>query len=340
MDKAHDICILLDTSRITQVTQQRALLVKSLTLLTFTVELGKSDNRNVEVLGQSLQRLAHSSHLLLSAVEIRTAGRHELQVVNHDHLHVMLTDQTPGLGTQFEDAQTARIIQIDRRIIHGLHPGIQLCPLIGFELSVPQFLTTYLAHITHETPHELCVRHFQREHGDGLAHVDGHLLHHAQYKSRLTHGRTCGDDDQVTVLPAARHLVDTLKSAAQSAETICTRSRLGNHVHHLTDVGIDLLCRLLHVVLREVEDRHLCLVEQVRHVLRLVKSFGQDGAGKGDHLSGQVFLLHDLGTIDDVCRTRHAVGQCHDIGRSARLLQFTLLLQVVRDGKHIDRFLL
>ena len=105
MDEAHDVGILLDGAALTQVAQLRAAahLVVDRARLDRAVELRKRDDGNVEFLGQALERARDVAHLLLTAAELGSRRVHQLQIVDDDDAHVVLTHQAARFGLELED---------------------------------------------------------------------------------------------------------------------------------------------------------------------------------------------------------------------------------------------
>ena len=112
----HHIGILLDGSWLTQVTQLRTLTFQSLTTFHTTIELWQCQNRNVEFLSQTLQWTGDRRYFLLTGRETHAIGIHQLQIVNHDHLHTMLTHQPTCFRTQFKNREAWCVIHIERCI--------------------------------------------------------------------------------------------------------------------------------------------------------------------------------------------------------------------------------
>ncbi len=78
------------------------------------VELRQADHRNVQLAGDRFDRARDFADLLLPV--FRAGIVHELHVVDHDALDVVLQLQPPGLGPQFQRRQARRIVHPDRRL--------------------------------------------------------------------------------------------------------------------------------------------------------------------------------------------------------------------------------
>ena len=201
MDEAHHIGILFDGTRLAEVGQLGTLSF-ALASLDTTVQLRQCDDRDVEFLGQSFQRTRNGRNFLFARTELHTSGRHQLQVVDHNDLHAMFAHQSAGFRTKFEYRQTRGVVHIDGGTLQLGDASGQFGPLIGGQPTALHLLARDFADVLQQSVHELKVTHFQTEHTDGDVVVHRHVLHHRKHQRRLAHGRTCGDDYQVGVLPA------------------------------------------------------------------------------------------------------------------------------------------
>ena len=142
VDEAHDVGILLDSARLTQVAQLRALaqLVVGGTRFDAAVELRQGDDGDVQLLGQLLEVTRNGDHLLLAAAELHTGGVHQLQVVDNDDFHAMFAHQAASLGPELKDGQRRRVVDEQRRGAQAARAGHQVFPLGLGELSALDFL--------------------------------------------------------------------------------------------------------------------------------------------------------------------------------------------------------
>ena len=79
--------------------------------------------------------------------------------------------------------------------------------------------------------------------------VCGNILGHRQGKRGLTHGGSSGDDDEVGILPAARHVVEFVIAGRDTRQSVGIGSGSLNDLQGLIDDRIDLGVVLLHVPL-------------------------------------------------------------------------------------------
>lgn len=95
MNETHDVGILLYGAALTQVAQLRPLAVGS--GFDRTVELRQCHDRNIQLLGQLLQRPRNHADLLLAAAELHARRIHQLQIVDYDELDFLFTHKPAGL---------------------------------------------------------------------------------------------------------------------------------------------------------------------------------------------------------------------------------------------------
>ena len=176
MHEQHHIRILLNGTRFTKVAQLRSFTIVGISVFHTTVQLRECQDGNVQFLGQTLQRTTDGAHLFLSTTELGTVGIHQLQVVDHDHLHTLLSYQSSGLRTQLEDTHTRRIININRCTLQLTDIAVETFPLFFVQLTVQDLLTGDLANVRHQTVHQLHVVHFQREETDRILIVNRDIL--------------------------------------------------------------------------------------------------------------------------------------------------------------------
>ena len=175
-----------------------------------TVQLRKGDDRDVQLLGDGFERARDERHLLLAVASLgglRAAG-HQLQVVDHDDLDVVMYFQTARLRAELEDRQRRRVVDEEFGASQRLGGRFEVAPLFGREPSQFEIVARYARLGHHQTHHELVRRHFAREEGDRLLVVDRHVARHGECEGRLTHRGAGGDDDQIRRLPAHRHAVE------------------------------------------------------------------------------------------------------------------------------------
>ena len=118
-------------------------------------------------------------------------------------------------------------------------------------------------------------------------------------------------------------------------QSVLIGSSLLNDINGSLDDGVNLGVVLLHVLLREFEERPLRLLHQIVDVDGLVESLGLHKTGVGNQLTGKKLLRHHTGMILDISRGSHERRQFGDVSRSADILQIALFRQLFGDGPHI-----
>ena len=304
VNKAHNVGVLLDGTRLTEVGELRTLAVGA--VFNATVKLRQRNHRNGKLLGKLLERARNGAHLLLTAAKLHSAGIHKLQIVDDNHLYVVLAHKAASLRTQFKHRERRSVVDIERSRIELLYAPHELVPLQARELSALDFLTLNLTHVADKAVHELKVRHLKREHGNGYIVVHRHILSHREHERGLTHGRTRSNDDEVAWLPARSHLVEVVEACFESAKSALAVRCVLNLLDCLADYGVDLRHVLLHIVLRNLEELTLSLLKQVVNVVRLVERFLEHSRAEADKLAGKILLRHNAGVIFHIGSRRHA----------------------------------
>ena len=216
VDEAHDVGILLDGARLTQVAELGAFAVGA--VFDAAIELRQGDDGDVELFGQLLERARNHGHFLLSRTELHAAGVHELEVVDDNHLDVVLTGEAHGFGAQFEDGERGGVVDVEGSAVQGLDARHELVPLQGRKLAAFDFGAFEFADVGDEAVDELYIAHLEREERDGCVVGDGHILSHGEDEGGLTHGGTDGDDDEVGILPAAGDFVEFVVAGLEARE--------------------------------------------------------------------------------------------------------------------------
>src|SRR3954451_23803009 len=172
VDEHHEVGVLLDLPRFAQVREQR-LLVRP--RLDATRELRHGDNRHLQLARQHLEPAADLADLLDAAVGA-VLGAHELQVVDDHEAELVARVEAARLGTQVEDAEVARVVDVERRrgeLLGGLD---DLRPAVGADAPLPEVVAVPLRLRGEEALRELGLGHLERELGDRLAVIDGRVL--------------------------------------------------------------------------------------------------------------------------------------------------------------------
>src|SRR5699024_10792828 len=106
MKQHNHIGILLNRTRLTQITDRRHLV---LPLLRTTIQLRQRNNGNLKLLRQQLQRTRELRYLLLTTLDTLTT-RHELQIVDDDKLEPHPLLETTTLRTNLNKRHIRTVV--------------------------------------------------------------------------------------------------------------------------------------------------------------------------------------------------------------------------------------
>ena len=219
MDKCHDISVLLDCTRLTKVAQLRSFVTS--TKLGLATQLRQRNDRHVQFLGNRLQRTRNGRHLLLTvALGTRLARGHQLQVVDHDQLNIVVHFQSSSLRTELKDRQCRCVVNVERRRAQRLGRNLQMSPLFGRQFATLDRCAVQSRLGDNQSLHQLFGAHFQREKGYGTLVIDRDVARHRKHKCRLTHRRSRRQNHQIRGLPTERFAVDTDESRRNTTERI------------------------------------------------------------------------------------------------------------------------
>ena len=85
--------------------------------------------------------------------------------------------------------------------------------MTGFEFSLRNFSLG-----AQQTAGHFFGRHFQRKHTDGQTLIAADVQRDIQSKSGFTHGRTTGDDDELTLMHTACHAVQIREAGTDTRD--------------------------------------------------------------------------------------------------------------------------
>ena len=108
-EQADEIGVLLDAARFAQVAQARPAFAVAGAVFRISIELCRDDDRDVQLLGESLDAGGDFRDFDLPIVLPAPRGRaQQLQVIDHDQFDVVLRLEPARLGAQLENVQTRR----------------------------------------------------------------------------------------------------------------------------------------------------------------------------------------------------------------------------------------
>src|SRR5690349_14192133 len=159
VDETHDVRVLLDRARFSQVRELGAPVLAT-ALLGRARELGERDDGHIELLGQGLERPRDERNLLLPALRIRRT-LHHLQVIDHHHPHVVLRLEPSRLRAHRERREHGGIVDPDRRRAEQARGPRQLGVVVIAQLAAPQALRVHQPLGAQQPLHQLLLRHFE-----------------------------------------------------------------------------------------------------------------------------------------------------------------------------------
>jgi hypothetical protein len=158
-----------------------------------------------------------------------------------------------------------------------------------------------------------------------------------EHEARLPHRRPGRDDHQIAALQAARHLVEIDKARRHAGDQpllleqlLDLRKAFLHQIAHRHEAG-------LQTVVGNGEDRRLGFVkDDVGFLIGLV-GVGEDLVGGVDQIAESALLLDDLRVVLDVGRTRDAIGERGDIGRTADVIELPRPGELLFQRDEVDR---
>ena len=155
-----------------------------------------------------------------------------------------------AFGTQFRNADAWRVINNQGRLSYDSGTLDQSLPFLVIHLPRTQLLGIHIGFHGKHTVHKLFLAHLQAEDSQSKIFPERHMMSDIQLKSRLPHGRTGRDQDQVRGLHPRRTVVKIQKSRGNSRDTsLILRGEL-NLVHcvhdYLSDRHISIGASSLH----------------------------------------------------------------------------------------------
>ncbi len=164
IDEPDHVGVLLDRARFPQVRELRPLV---LALLDLAAELGESDDRNAELLGERLEAAADLRDLV-DAVVVAAPPRalEELEIVDDDEADAALPLEPAGAGAERRDGEARRVVDIERQAFElGRGPG-EVAEILLADLAHAQILGADPGLLGEDSGGELVGRHLQAEEGD------------------------------------------------------------------------------------------------------------------------------------------------------------------------------
>ena len=194
VDEHDDVRVLLDGARFTEIGKLRLLGLN-------TTELRKRDNGNVELLRHNFEIARDGRDFLLTVLRTREFGipaRHQLDIVDHDHVHAPRhRAQTAAFGQNLSRGHPGRIVDINFALFELVARQHELFPFRRGELSGQSLGHADVSIRTEQSLYDLNARHFQREHGADLVFAERRMLDEVHGERSFSHTGTGGEDDEI-----------------------------------------------------------------------------------------------------------------------------------------------
>ena len=169
--------------------------------------------------------------------------------------------------------------------------------------------------------------------------IYGNILGQTQCKGGLTHGRSAGNNHQVALLPAARHLVKLRISRRNTRQTAWVGRCFLKNIYCLLNDRINLRVILLYVLLRDFKKTTFGFLHQQIDVNRIIEGLFFNSAGKLYQLSGKVLLGKNVSMIFYIGRRGYTVADFKQIAWSADIINGAFRFQLLCHGHNINRTL-
>ena len=156
-------------------------------LLGPAVELAHRDDRDLELLGQQLQRARQLGDLLLAVLGLLVAA-HQLQVVDDDELQVVALAQPAGLGPDLHHREVRGVVDVQRRLGDLAHAPRQAAPVVVGHRAGAHVVQRH-ARLGRQQAHgDLGLAHLEREDRRGQAVLDRRRARDVQPQRRVVGG--------------------------------------------------------------------------------------------------------------------------------------------------------
>ena len=248
----------------------------------------------------------------------------------------MLGLQAAALRTQLEDVQAWRVVDEERRLAQLATTRVQLLVFVFLQVALPEFVAVDFRFRRDQTLHKLHRRHLQAEHGHRNVVVHRHVAGHRQHEGRLAHAGTCREHNHVRPLPTARDFVQVVESRRHPTHAVLVVPSGLDVVQRLTHDGAHALVALADVAFRHLKQLRLRLVQQVKHVRRLVVRLLNDRVGHPNQFPLDVLLRDDAGVEFHVGAARHTGRQRRHAVAAAEHVQFPFLAQLLGDREQVN----
>src|SRR5947207_5515126 len=157
VDENHDVGILLDRTRLTQVPELRR---TTPMLLRRAAELGKRQHRNAQLFGDAFELARNVTDLLSSILKAPVAGG-ELQVVNNQKVQPFFCFQPARFGSNLQNAQAGSIFDEQRSLRQASQGSRHLAPVLAAGKAGAKFVAVDARLRAQKADHQRFLAHFE-----------------------------------------------------------------------------------------------------------------------------------------------------------------------------------
>ena len=332
MEEHDHVGILLDGAGVAQVGQHGALVGA---LHVGAGQLGAGQQRHLQLQGDGLEAAGNLADLQL-AVLVAAVRRHQLQIVDHNQVQLLVQHEPAAAGTDLGRGDARRIVDIQ------VFPGqlgqhqAQVFPVPVLEGAGTDGLHVHPGLSAEDTQHDLLLGHFQGEDGHGVALLGG-VGGDVDGEAGFAHGRTGPHQDEFAPVQAGQAGVQVPKARGHAGDLPLEPGQVSDL---LEGPGQDLLAVLqlrprplahgdvedhLLTLLQDAVQRHLLLVAHAGNLRRGADQTAQDG-----------LLLEDGDIVGGVGGGGHVLHHPHQVVRPADAVQLAHPAQFLVHRNQVD----
>src|SRR5258708_5573442 len=271
--KHYNVTILFDTSRFSQIAQDRALVW---TLFGSAAELRDGDHGDAQLASQSFEGARDRGDLLDTVVVATRATVHQLEVVDQDHVDVVVHLGLSRLEQKGQLVHHRRVVDEDRRFAEWTQSIRHAIELGLGQQATMHSLRIDLCLLGQQALGELLFRHLEAEDRNRLLRLQCGVQRDVKRQRGFSHRGTPRHDDQVRVLEPACHPVQIVESRRDPDDPLPALHLQGDPPHGRTQEVVELRELALVPVVSDTDHNRLPLVDRLLGVDRIVVAEPRD----------------------------------------------------------------
>ncbi|CRI63137.1 hypothetical protein THIOKS11170027 [Thiocapsa sp. KS1] len=336
IDEDDEVCILFDCARLAQI-RHHGPLVRP--LLETAIELRERDDRDVELLGECLERAGDRGDFG-RPILADTGGLHELDVVEHDQTQIVLIAlETPCARPDLGRREGGCVVDEHGCAGQDVDRRGQARPLVFLQSPGPDTVLIDAPERRHHAHRQRIARHLHAEDRHRALGLDGDMLGHVHRERGFAHRRAPRHDDEIRGLQPRGHHVEVGEAGRQPGDGLVALIECVDALDRAAEQGLDRLepAAAARLLLGDLEDASLGRIEQLGGIAPhgVVAAVGDIGTG-GDHLPQHRGLADDLGVGLDVGRARGLVDDASEIRQATRAFQLLGALEGLGEGYNVE----